>query len=398
MPSPVYVFVPTILTTALLTWIVTKWWSRSHPSSSSSSSSCSKLQGVTQWVVVSHDPLLSLTISILRCLGCDESTAAVVGKHLVDSNLQSVDSHGVVRLAQYCEQAEKKLFDPRGTPSVRQTERGGWVVDGNSGFGITALQAAVRKGLELLQDPTGSGVAAVGVVNCGHTGRLSEFVEMGANAGALTIICGGGSRRCWRQVAPYGGAKGVLPTNPWAVGMPGDGAGPVILDFATSAMAGGWVMAALHAGASLPGGAIIDKDGNPSTDPQDYKDGGALLPAAGPKGYGLGLMAELIGGALLGEVETEAGLGLNSLVILLDTNRFMAPEKLQAGVHSVLEDVRGCPPASGHKAVLVPGQWEREHAERVIREGVRIPKLIWERLSALANRLGINTLPQVREI
>ena len=76
----------------------------------------------------------------------------MVGKHLVDSNLQSVDSHGVVRLAQYSEQAEKKLFDPRGAPSVRQTERGGWVVDGNSGFGITALQAAVRKGLELLQD------------------------------------------------------------------------------------------------------------------------------------------------------------------------------------------------------------------------------------------------------
>merc|ERR1712210_193441 len=90
----------------------------------------------------------------------------------------------------------------------------------------------------------------------------------------------------------------------------------VVLDFATSAVAGGWVMAALASGAELPANVIIDKDGRPTRDPKKYKAGGALLPAGGPKGYGLALMAELIGGALLGEVAEEAGLGLNMFVLL----------------------------------------------------------------------------------
>ena len=74
-----------------------------------------------------------------------------------------------------------------------------------------------------------------------------------------------------------------------------------------------------------------------------------MLAAAGPKGYGLGLMAELIGGVMLGKVEIEAGLGLNSLILLVDTERFIPRDKLSSGVESVLEEIRNCPPAPGHE-------------------------------------------------
>ena len=256
----------------------------------------------------------------------------------------------------------------------------------------------IMKAIELIREPDSGGVAVVGVVNCGHTGRLNDFVEEGAKAGALTIICGGGSRKCWRQVAPHGGARGIIPTNPWAMGLPGGKNGPVLIDFATSAMAGGWIMAALQAGATLPRGVILDKNGHPTTNPKDYKAGGALLPAAGPKGYGLGLMAELIGGVMLGKVEIEAGLGLNSLIILVDTERFLPRELLGQGVESVLQEIRSCPPATGFEAVLIPGQWEKANAEKLKKEGILLPEPIWCRIQELAQRLQVSNVPQVEEV
>ena len=87
----------------------------------------------------------------------------------------------------------------------------------------------------------------------------------------------------------------MLPTNPWCIGIPGGGRGPVILDFATSKIAGGWIYAAQSAGALLPEGCVIDAEGNPTRDPEEYFNGGAILPAGGHKGYALALVAELIG-------------------------------------------------------------------------------------------------------
>ena len=154
----------------------------------------------------------------------------------------------------------------------------------------------------------------------------------------------------------------------------------------------------LQAGATLPEGVIIDKHGQPTTDPKDYKAGGALLPAAGPKGYGLGLMAELIGGTLLGKVEVEAGLGLNMLIILVDTEIFLPKEMLGVGVQSVLDEIRNCPPGPGHEAVLVPGQWERAHAERLKTEGILLPESIWARIQTLAIQQGVTNIPHVKEV
>ena len=82
----------------------------------------------------------------------------------------------------------------------------------------------------------------------------------------------------------------------------------------------------------------------------------------------------------------------------MDTGRFISIDHLNVGVHEVLEDIRACPPAPGHDAVLVPGQWERECAERLREEGIRIPAGIWTRITALARKLGIKSVPCVEHV
>ncbi len=161
-----------------------------------------------------------------------------------------------------------------------------------------------------IEEAKSNGTAAVGTANVHHTGRLGAFANHAAHAGCLAIILGGGAREDWLQVAPYGGTKGMLPINPYAFGIPGGANGPVVLDFATSAGAGGKVYAAQSAREGL----CIDSSGHPTNNPDGYFNGGALLPMAGPKGYGMALLAELLGEAVFGEVMD----GLNWICVCID--------------------------------------------------------------------------------
>ncbi len=330
--------------------------------------------------VVATDDMTALAARIFEACGCDADIAAMVAEHLVETNLRGIESHGVMRLMQYAEQLSSGYMTPSGRPELRQNERGAWVVSANGGFGIPALHLAMEKGIDVAKT---SGISVVAVQDCGHTGRLGAYAEQGADAGCLTIIIGGGGHKEWPQVAPYGGAKGRLPTNPYALGIPGGERGPVVVDFATGKIAGGWIYAARSAGVQLPPESLIDPDGNPTRDPEEYYKGGAILPMAGPKGYGLALFAELMGEAMLGPVTTE----MNWLIISMDITLYNDAARYQAIAEDVLAEIRTCPPADGFETVEVPGERERNLAQKNRPKGIAIPVETWKQIITLAERL-----------
>ncbi len=343
----------------------------------------SKVTGVDDYVYKSAEELEALSISILSVVGCDEETARFVALHLVDADIKGVESHGVMRLIQYVEQADEGYFQPSARPELKENGQGAWLVDGQRGFGMPAINLAVDTAVTQAKK---QGISAVGVMNCGHTGRLGAFCEQGARESCLIILFGGGGRGIWRQVAPHGGTKAVLPTNPYAFGIPGGDKGPVILDFATSVAAGGWIYAAKSAGGEVPEGMIVDPDGNPSRDPDDYLQGGALLPAAGPKGYGLALIAELVGEAMLGPVTVD----LHWILLAIDVGRYRASNEFHARAEAILAELRACPPAPGFDRVEIPGERERAIEKKRRSSGIPVPLKTWREIEFLATTLGIN--------
>ncbi|MBT6111713.1 MAG: Ldh family oxidoreductase [Rhodospirillales bacterium] len=335
----------------------------------------SKLQYSGEYVTVSVDDAVARIMRIFRHAGCDHTIARQVATHLADTNLCGVESHGIMRTIQYVEQFSTGYMRADVAPQFNELEGGIYEVNGNGGIGIPAMQLAADHGCRLARE---NGMSVLAVRNVGHTGRLGAFAESAAKEGCLCIIIGGGNRQDWRQVAPYGGARAVLPTNPYCIGIPGGDQGPIVLDFATSKIAGGWVYAARSAGAKLPKDVMIDSGGNMSQDPEDYFAGGAILPAGGAKGYALALIAELIGEAMLGPVATE----MNWLMITLDATRYREPSRMQTVAEEILAELRACPPAPGFDRVQIPGERERE--QRAASAGqIILPDATWNQICDL---------------
>jgi len=330
---------------------------------------------------LSHDPqaLVGLISRILVAAGTRPDSAATVAEHLIDCELRSLPSHGLLRVPQYLDYIDSGAYLPGGEVTHRW-EGAVLRVDGGGGFGIPAMNRAVEE----LSKRDGIGLAAV--ANVTHTGRIGQFAEVLAERGFLAWIQGGGYFKTGGQVAPHGGRTGLYSTNPHAFAFPGGKYGPMVADFASSALAAGKVAMARDRGEPLPPGAILDKHGRPSQDARDYFAGGALLPAAGPKGYGLALMAELVGYALLGPVRE-----FNWLIVALPVALFRDPAEVAAAAEEVLAASKAVPPAEGFDEVTFPG--ERQRRRKAEATGVAVAPYLVARLKAAAERLGVSAAP-----
>ena len=341
----------------------------------------SKLELQEERVVIPTDEIVTLVRRIFENIGCSTEVSREVAEHLADSNLCGMESHGLMRTLQYADQFESGYMRPDASPEIKVTDRGATIVDGNGGIGIPAMRLAIEEGCRVARE---QGVSAVAIRNVGHTGRLGAFTEAAADQGFLSICFGGGGRDQWRQVAPYGGRRAMLPTNPYSIAIPGGKRGPMMFDFATSKIAGGWIYAARSAGAQLPDNVLMDTEGRVTRDPEDYFRGGAIMPSGGHKGYALALAAEIMAEAMLGPTETEG----SWLLLTLDTTLYRDAPTMQRIAEEILDELRNCPPAPGFERVEIPGEREREHRDEMTNQGIALPQKTWQQILDLSQRLA----------
>jgi uncharacterized oxidoreductase len=340
--------------------------------------------------------------AVFRALGADEPVAREVAQHLVRSSLSGHDSHGIFRAARYVRQADNGLLDPRARPVVLREQAAGAVIDAQYCFGIHSTGFALGWAIDAARK---NGLGAATVRHSAHIGRLGDYCERAAAQGMVAIVTVGFAGPGLGGVVPFGGKRPFLGTNPWAFGFPSSRGTPMIFDAATSSIPEGKVMVAHAKGAPLPPGTIVDKDGHPSTNPQDHYDGGALLPLGGElfghKGFGLALAAALMSGlamiddpepsipAGLGKAPKRKGIMAGVFVLVLDPGLFGPRERYAELVGDNLAALGQEEAAPGRAAVVAPGQLEARTRALRERDGIEIPQTTWDELVALGARFGI---------
>ena len=330
---------------------------------------------------IAADKLKLLGVRLLSAAGMSHDDANMVSEHVVGNSLMGVDSHGVVRFSQYMSFIESGAINPSSTPLVVIDDPAMTRIDGGGGHGVPAM---VQLAEYTAQKASSAGMATGTLVNCGHTGRIGAYAEMIARQGCFAVIIGGGGHtRGNPKVAPYGGREGIMGTNPYTLALPGGPTGVVVVDFATSTSAQGKLLAASKTGEPLPPGTILDSGGRPSTDVRDYYAGGVLLPAAGPKGYGLGLIGELLAHGVLGQAKA-----VNWLVLAVDLD-LLSDDDYVSRIDDYLEWVKGRAPADGFDEVMIPGEPEQRCRQLRKNAGIPIADEIWEEIIEWATRMGI---------
>ena len=309
---------------------------------------------------ISRETLHQLIENKLCQAGLKREHAATVAEVLVYADARGIHSHGAVRVEYYAERISKGGTNRE--PEFRLEETGpcSAILHADNAAGQVAAKMGMEHAIKTAQQ---KGVAVVGISRMGHSGAISYFVQQAARAGLIGIsLC-----QSDPMVVPFGGAEIYYGTNPLAFAAPGEGDEILTFDMATTVQ--------------------VDKNGAPTTDPFAVH---ALLPAAGPKGYGLMMMIDVLSGVLLGlpfgrQVSSmyddlHAGRNLGQLHIVINPNFFSSSELFRQHLSQTMRELNTITPAPGFNQVYYPGQDQDIKQRKAAVEGIEIVDDIYQYL------------------
>ncbi len=341
----------------------------------------------------------------LEALDVSAGDAALVGEVLVTSDIRGIESHGVARLEGfYVDRIRDGFIDPRGADAVVRETPTTLAVDANNGLGHPVSVRTMRRTLDKACEV---GCAVATVRHSNHYGIAGYYAMLALERDCIGIA----STNAGRLAVPTGGRQLMLGTNPFAFAIPAQNGDAFVLDMATTTVALGKLEIAKRLGKRLLPGWAVDAAGAPTTDP-DAGMSGALLPLGGfgsenggHKGYGLGLLADILcavlgGGMLAPDMPPRTQMLDSAIVshffaaIRIDTFRDVAAFK--ADVSAELAAFRESAPVPGAERVVVAGDLERERSDRQLREGVGLDPVVVASLARVAEKTGVAPAVAVR--
>lgn len=349
------------------------------------------------------EALRAFTRRVFTHLGVPEPDAAEAADVLAFADLRGIDSHGVARLRTYYDMLTLGRINPVAKLTILRESPSTATIDGGNGLGLVVGPRANRIAMDKAAE---AGSGWVSVSNTNHYGAAGYYVLEALKRDQI----GWSMTNSTKLVAPLWGAERMLGTNPISIAFPGKEEPPIVIDMATCSAAYGKVEIAIRKGEPVPEGWVIDKDGNPSTDPLDMVAGGAILPLGserergGHKGYCLAVMVDVLCCVLSGanwgpfappfalrqEIpKRSVGKGIGHFLGAMRIDAFIDPDDFKRQIDDYIRTFRATRPAPGTDGPLLPGDPEREQEAIRAKEGVPVVAPVVKDLQEIAKSTGI---------
>ncbi|EZA49144.1 hypothetical protein DMN91_005306 [Ooceraea biroi] len=324
--------------------------------------------------VVPKEEVIRFIEECMRKAGTTPEDAHTVAHHLMTADYRGHFSHGMNRMQMYVKDIENKITDPAARPRIVTDFQAIAVVDGENALGQVVGKYCVELAIEKAKK---FGISMVSARGSNHYGICGYYTKIAMDQGMIGFTCTNTSP----LMAPTRSAKAGLGTNPLSLGMAACDGDEFLLDMATTAVALGKIELAIQKNENIPEGWALGSDGKVTRNAEEAYKAAMLMPLGGTeknsgyKGYGLGLMVEILCGILAGSEfgpnirswktgDKVANLGHCFIVINPEAFTPGSKERLS----TLLGQLRSLPTA-GDNPILVAGDPERQHMQKVDREG-----------------------------
>src|SRR5215471_12442275 len=309
-------------------------------------------------ILVSHRKLFAFCRCSFERLGLSAADARIVAENLLFANLRGVDSHGVIRMKIYADRLRAGGFKAKARPKVISDEPSAALLDARHGVGQVAAMAAMKLAISKAKR---TGAAVVSVRNSSHFGASAFYAMRALESGMIGVA----ATNAGPTMAPTGGREGRLGNNAVAIAVPAEEFPPIVLDMATGAVAWGKIFVAQQEKRKIPLTWALDKEGNPTDDPNAAAHQGLIQPFGGYKGYGLSLLIDILTGVLSGggfstrvktlyqQIESASQVAHTCAAVRI--NAFLPLNEFRRRMDEIIRLMHSCPTAPGVKRVFVPG-------------------------------------------
>lgn len=353
--------------------------------------------------VFSYEQLKTFSLAVFQKIGCPDADAALATTVLLQADLRGIDSHGIARLSGYVRLWEKQRVNSSPKVRIVHESPSTAVVDGDRGLGLIVAPAAMKIAIEKAKT---AGTGWVSVKNSNHFGIAGYHAMMALSHDMIGMAMTNASP----LVAPTFSIERLLGTNPIAVAIPAKKQPPFVADFATTTAANGKLEILQRKNKEAPIGWIQTKEGQPSTDPNEAKRGGALIPLGSDrehgshKGFCLGAWVDIFSAVLSGAnygpwvppfvafldpPSDPVGEGIGHFFGAMRVDAFRPADEFKEHMDNWISRFRAAKTVEGEEKVIIPGDPEREMESLRMKEGIPLNLKVVEDLKELSGKLGV---------